>query len=77
MLLREVGADTCVLVSTHLVEDVVAACTEVVIVDAGQLVFTGVPDDLIAAGASGVGDSPAERGYSELLKAYRSRGGAA
>jgi len=76
-LLREMGADTCVLVSTHLVEDVVAACTDVILLDAGRLVFSGVPEDLVTAGGSGVGDSPAERGYSELLRAHRARGGAA
>jgi ABC-type multidrug transport system ATPase subunit len=74
-LLRELGADTCVLVSTHLVEDVVAACTDVVMIDAGRLVFQGVPTDLeTAGGAGGVGDSPAERGYSALLKHHREGG---
>ncbi len=76
-LLREIGEDTCVLVSTHLVEDVVAACTDVVLIDAGRLVFQGVPDDLVAAGANGVGDSAAERGYSEILRAHRVRAGGA
>jgi ABC-2 type transport system ATP-binding protein len=73
-LLREVGADTCVLVSTHLVEDVVAACTDVVLIDAGRTVFQAQPSDLEAIGAAeadGVGDSAAERGYSALLRQHR------
>jgi ABC-2 type transport system ATP-binding protein len=70
-LLREIGADACVLVSTHLVEDVVAACTDVVLVDAGRLAFQGVPADLETWGADGVGDSAAERGYSALLRRHR------
>ncbi|AGL13992.1 ABC transporter ATP-binding protein [Actinoplanes sp. N902-109] len=74
-LLRELGADSCVVVSTHLVEDVVAACTDVVVMDSGSSVFQGVPADLIRLGDSGgIGDSPAERGYSVLLR--RHRGGA-
>ncbi|HZM78809.1 MAG TPA: ABC transporter ATP-binding protein [Candidatus Limnocylindrales bacterium] len=72
-LLRELASDTCVIVSTHLVEDVVAACTDVMLLDAGRLAFRGTPADLVAAGGeSGLGDSPAERGYSILLRQYRS-----
>jgi len=71
-LLRELAADTCVLVSTHLVEDVVAACTDVMLMDAGRLVFRGAPADLEAAGSGpGDGDSPAERGYAAILRRHR------
>ncbi|PZG01856.1 ABC transporter ATP-binding protein [Micromonospora deserti] len=71
-LLRDVGVDSCVLVSTHLVEDVVAACTDVVMVNEGRLVYQGTPDDLVAQGSEGdPGDSPAERGYSALLRRHR------
>jgi ABC-2 type transport system ATP-binding protein len=76
-LLRELSADTCVVVATHLVEDVVAACTDVVLLDAGRLVFQGVPADLQAAGGErgdGAGDSPAERGYSAILRRHRETG---
>jgi ABC-2 type transport system ATP-binding protein len=73
-LLRELAADTCVVVSTHLVEDVVAACTDVLLIDSGQLVFEGIPADLEAAGGErGAGDSPAERGYSTILRQHRER----
>ncbi|MFI6070697.1 ATP-binding cassette domain-containing protein [Actinoplanes sp. NPDC051343] len=72
-LLRGLGTDSCVVVSTHLVEDVVAACTDVVLIDKGRLVFQGVPDDLTRLGEpGGVGDSPAERGYTSLLSRHRS-----
>ncbi|GAB3949961.1 ABC transporter ATP-binding protein [Streptomyces sparsus] len=67
-LVQELGTDTCVVVSTHLVEDVAAACTDVVLLAEGRLVFQGTPDDLAAAGGpEHVGDSPLERGYSALL----------
>jgi ABC-2 type transport system ATP-binding protein len=67
-LLQQLGKDTCVVVSTHLVEDVAAACTDVVLMADGKLVFQGTPDDLAAAGGpEDVGDSPIERGYSALL----------
>ncbi|MCX5418249.1 ABC transporter ATP-binding protein [Streptomyces sp. NBC_00078] len=72
-LLRDLSAGTCVLVSTHLVEDVVAACTDVILMNEGRLLFQGTPDDLIARGGQGdAGDSPAERGYSALLRKHRS-----
>ncbi|MET8122896.1 ATP-binding cassette domain-containing protein [Micromonospora sp. NPDC005189] len=71
-LLRDLGTDACVLVSTHLVEDVVAACTEVVLVNEGRLVWQGTPAALVAHGDdSHAGDSPAERGYSALLRRHR------
>ena len=67
-LLQELGVDACVVVSTHLVEDVAAACTDVVLFAEGRLVFQGTPDELAAAGnPEHVGDSPLERGYSALL----------
>ncbi|MEU9349244.1 ABC transporter ATP-binding protein [Streptomyces sp. NPDC048278] len=68
-LLQELGRDTCVVVSTHLVEDVAAACTDVVLFAEGRLVFQGTPDELAAVGGpEQVGDSPLERGYSALLQ---------
>jgi ABC-2 type transport system ATP-binding protein len=71
-LLRELGADSCVVVSTHLVEDVVAACTDVVLVDEGRLVWQGLPAELIERGEpGGAGDSPAERGYTSFLSSHR------
>jgi ABC-2 type transport system ATP-binding protein len=75
-LLRDVGVDSCVLVSTHLVEDVVAACTDVLLMNAGRLLFQGTPNDLVAQGGENFpGDSPAERGYSALLRRHRAEAG--
>jgi ABC-type multidrug transport system ATPase subunit len=72
-LLREFGQRGTVVVSTHLVEDVAAACSEVTLMDAGKIVFHGTPKDLIAQGEGhGVGDAPLERGYSAVLAAARS-----
>lgn len=71
-LLREIGMDTCVLVSTHLVEDVAAACTDVVLLDGGRLVWQGTATQLAQQGdAADAGDSATERGYSALLRAHR------
>jgi ABC-2 type transport system ATP-binding protein len=71
-LLRELGADSCVVVSTHLVEDVAAACEDAVLLDRGRLAFRGSIDELEAAA---VGDDPTasavERGYTALLQSFR------
>jgi ABC-type multidrug transport system ATPase subunit len=73
-LLRDLGQRATVIVSTHLVEDVGAACTEVTLMDAGQIVFHGTPDELTASGegTGAAGDAPLERGYSAVLAAARS-----
>jgi ABC-2 type transport system ATP-binding protein len=72
-LLRDFGQRSTVIVSTHLVEDVAAACTEVMLMDAGRIVFHGTPAELIARGEGhSVGDAPLERGYSAVLAAARS-----
>jgi ABC-2 type transport system ATP-binding protein len=72
-LLRDFGQRSTVIVSTHLVEDVAAACTEVMLMDAGRIVFHGTPAELIARGEGHrVGDAPLERGYSAVLAAARS-----
>jgi ABC-2 type transport system ATP-binding protein len=72
-LLRDLGQQATVVVSTHLVEDVGAACTEVAMMDAGKIVFHGTPAELTARGiAGGTGDAPLERGYTAVLTAARS-----
>ena len=73
-LLRDFGQQATVIVSTHLVEDVGAACTEVALMDAGKIVFYGTPDELTARGegTGAAGDAPLERGYSAVLTAARS-----
>jgi ABC-2 type transport system ATP-binding protein len=77
-LLRSLGETATVIVSTHLVEDVGAACSEVTLMDAGHVVFRGTPADLIARGEGhGIGDAPLERGYSAVLQAARAAGSVA
>jgi ABC-2 type transport system ATP-binding protein len=77
-MLREFGERATVVVSTHLVEDVGAACSEVALMDQGKIVFLGSPDDLRIRGEGHeAGDSPLERGYSAVLHTARQGGVAA
>jgi len=73
-LLRDFGKQATVIVSTHLVEDVGAACTEVALMNEGKIVFHGTPDELTARadGTAASGDAPLERGYSAVLAQARS-----
>jgi ABC-type multidrug transport system ATPase subunit len=71
-LIREMGQRSTVVVSTHLVEDVGAACGRVALMHQGRIAFQGTPDELIAHGTGhGTGDAPLERGYSAVLAAAR------
>jgi ABC-type multidrug transport system ATPase subunit len=72
-LIRHLGETATVVVSTHLVEDVGAACSEVALMSNGKVVFRGTPEELTARGEAGqgVGDAPLERGYSAILAAAR------
>ena len=67
-LLRDLGQRATVVVSTHLVEDVAAACARVALMDRGRIVFQGTPDELMAcADGQAAGDTPLERGYTAAL----------
>ena len=68
-LLRELGTHSTVIVSTHLVEDVAAACSEVALLNKGAVQFRGSPEGLVRIGEKqgGAGDSPLERGYSSVV----------
>ncbi|GEK00931.1 ATP-binding cassette domain-containing protein [Streptomyces sp. 1-11] len=75
-LLRELGDSATVVVSTHLVEDVAAACTEVTLLDGGRIAYRGTPRSLTLTGetSGGPGDHPIERGYTAALRAHRGAG---
>src|SRR5579863_10238720 len=71
-LLRDLGQRATIVVSTHLVEDVGAACGQVALMDRGKIIFHGTPADLTARGQGhAIGDAPLERGYSAVLAAAR------
>ena len=68
-LVRKLGERSTVVISTHLVEDVGAVCSDVAVMKEGILCFRGTPEELISAGdqGDGAGDTPLERGYSSVL----------
>ncbi|GGM24649.1 ABC transporter ATP-binding protein [Streptomyces fumigatiscleroticus] len=71
-------AGTAVVLSTHLVEDIGAACDTVLVLSDGQVRHSGTPQQLAElATPTAPGDSPLERGYMTVLGSHRPNGGAA
>ena len=71
-LMRDLGQTVTVVVSTHLVEDVGAACSEVALMVAGRS-SSAAPRGARGSrrGRPALGDAPLERGYSAVLAAAR------
>ncbi|RPK65648.1 putative ABC transporter ATP-binding protein YxlF [Streptomyces sp. ADI96-02] len=68
-LIRSLAREgAAVLLSTHLVEDVGAACDHVLVLNDGRVVHSGTPRQLAEqATPTAPGDSPLERGYMAAL----------
>jgi gliding motility-associated transport system ATP-binding protein len=47
-LIRELGASKAIVFSTHILEEVDAACTRAIIIDRGRIVANGTPEELRA-----------------------------
>ena len=45
-LIRELGKNKAIVFSTHILEEVDAACTRAIIIDRGRIVASGTPDEL-------------------------------
>ena len=45
-LIREMGETKAIIFSTHILEEVEAACSRAIIIDRGQIVANGTPEEL-------------------------------
>ena len=52
-LIREMGATKAIIFSTHILEEVAAACTRAIIIDCGRIVANGTPAELMAKSPTG------------------------
>ena len=52
-LIKRLGQTKAILFSTHILEEVEAACTRAVIVDQGKIVADGTPSELLAQSGTG------------------------
>jgi ABC-2 type transport system ATP-binding protein len=46
-LISEVGENVIVILSTHIVQDVMELCTNMAIIHQGKVLFAGVPDEAV------------------------------
>ncbi len=66
-LLREVAAEGPVLLSTHQVDDITELYATVVVLDHGQVPFTGTPAEFMALAPAGSAH-PAEAAYASVVR---------
>jgi ABC-2 type transport system ATP-binding protein len=57
-LLSEIGENVIVILSTHIVQDVMELCTNMAIIHEGRVLFAGVPEDAVGELAGKSGRSP-------------------
>ncbi|MCC5875183.1 MAG: ATP-binding cassette domain-containing protein [Candidatus Sumerlaeia bacterium] len=50
-LIQDMAKDKCIILSTHILEEVEAVCTRAVIIAAGKVIADGTPDELVARSA--------------------------
>lgn len=55
-LIKNLGKEKAILFSTHILEEVTAACTRAVIVDQGTIVADGTPEELTSQGGGSLYD---------------------
>lgn len=66
-LLKNLVSQMSFVISTHLVDDVRLLAEQVLVMSNGRFVFDGTVSALEQFGDEGMGDSPLERGYSNVL----------
>lgn len=71
------GKDRAVLMSSHVMEDVVHIASRVLMLDAGRIVFDGTPAELYAIGTAIVADSALLSPYEAAFLSLRSATGGA
>ncbi|WP_084543774.1 hypothetical protein [Boudabousia marimammalium] len=64
--MERLGEESCILITTHQVEDLAYMASDVQIMDAGQLLYTGS-----AAELTEIGEAHAEPGLSTIEAGYQ------
>ncbi len=52
-LIKAIGKEKTVLLSTHIMQEVSATCTRVIIISRGKIVAQGTPEELVSGGRKG------------------------
>jgi ABC-2 type transport system ATP-binding protein len=69
-ILSEIGENIIVILSTHIVQDVRELCTQMAIMDRGQVLFSGNTDDALSQIKGRVWEKRIEK---QLLSEYQSK----
>lgn len=69
-LLAEIGENVVVILSTHIVQDVMELCSQMAIINRGRVLFAGAPDAAVASLAGRVWTRSVAR---EEVDAYKAR----
>ena len=78
-LFSRTAEDRLVLLSTHIIEDVQSVCDQIVVINHGNILFTGTPEQLIQSAAGHVGvfwekDEVQEKGLHITARVNTSQG---
>ncbi|MBN1046440.1 ABC transporter ATP-binding protein [Clostridium botulinum] len=69
-LFSQTAQDKIVLLSTHIIEDVQSVCDKLIVINHGQILFNGTPEELIALAHNHVGvfEEKAEKSENQEYK---------
>jgi len=65
-LIRQLGKDRAIILSTHLLEEVEAVCTRAVIINRGTVVFDGTPAEMDAKAPASIKVNRLDHVFREL-----------
>ncbi len=68
-LIRQLGGERAVVLSTHILEEVEAVCTRAVVINLGRIVFDGTPDAMESRAPAGVTRNRLDWVFRELTTA--------
>ena len=73
-LVRDLGRDRAIILSTHILEEVEAVCTRAVIINRGVMVFDGTPKELDSRVPAGVSQNRLDHIFRTLTSAKTTSG---
>lgn len=74
MIMKRIAGTVCILISSHIVEDVQFLCDDVIVMNHGEIVGVGTPEQIAGMAQEHVGhEAQLEDGYLYLLKHYKEK----
>ncbi|MSR18831.1 MAG: ABC transporter ATP-binding protein [Phycisphaerales bacterium] len=73
-LIRQLGTERAIVLSTHILEEVEAVCTRAIIIRQGKILFDGTPSDLEARAPAGVTKNKMDHVFRSITREQQPRG---